>query len=88
MMISNDYTKISFNKPKTESRKLKDYLVQNITKTIKIGDKSFTLKNISMDNNIFLNYCYNKSAFGKRRVFKTHIQKRYLSFRIYQKTTL
>ena len=33
---------------KQNLEKLLDYLVQNITKTIKIGDKSFTLKNISI----------------------------------------
>ena len=67
--IENKYTKISFGETKTESRKLLDYMEMDVTTKIELAGRQVTLKNVSLE--IFMSYCYNKSAFGKPRVFKT-----------------
>ena len=72
-MISNEYSKVSFNVEKTKSRRLLDYMEQDFMEKVVIAGKTYPLRNISMKNNIFLNYCYNKSSFGQRRIFKTRI---------------
>ena len=43
----------------------------DVTTKIELAGRQVTLKNVSLE--IFMSYCYNKSAFGKPQVFKTTI---------------
>ena len=40
----------------------------DVTTKIELAGRQVTLKNVSLE--IFMSYCYNKSAFGKPQVLK------------------
>ena len=42
----------------------------NFVEEVEIDGKGYTLENISLKNNIFLNYCYDEANFGRKRLFQ------------------
>ena len=69
-MVKSKYTVMRYDEPRELREKLLNYMTMNFEETVQISDRTYTLKNISLKNNIFLNYCYNKENFGQRRIFK------------------
>ena len=68
--VRSRYTIMRFDEPRALREKLLNYLNMNFEEDVTIDGKTYNLKNISLTNNIFLNYCYNEENFGEKRLFK------------------
>lgn len=72
-MVKSRYTIMRYDRPRDLRERLLIYLSKNFEETVTIGDKDYSLKNISFTNNIFLNYCYNEENFGQKRLFQRSV---------------
>ena len=69
-MERSRYTKMKYDKPRELREKLMNYLSMHFKETVDIDSVSYEIKNFSLKNNVFLNYCYDELNFGKKRLFK------------------
>ena len=47
-----------------------NYLSMNFKESVEIGETTYEIQNFSLENNVFLNYCYDAENFGEKRLFK------------------